>query len=149
MVVRFRGDLLSVLLLVICSFGSAPLRAQQSGGAAVNPVLDPSSRGAFVHSVYFWLRPDLSTEQREAFVRGLRALRGIETVQYGWIGVPAATDRPVIDRSYSHALILVFADAAGQETYQVHPVHDRFREEFAGFWTRVLIYDSVDITGGP
>ena len=143
---RHRGKLFSFLLLVLCSSATTSLHAQQPGVAVVNPVPD-SPRGNFVHSVYFWLRPDLTTQQREAFVRGLEALRGIETVQHGWIGVPAGTDRPIIDRSYSYALTLAFADDAGQDAYQVHPVHDRFREQFGDFWTRVLIYDSVEAKG--
>ena len=57
--------------------------------------------------------------------------------------VPAPTDRPVIERGYSRALVLVFADQATHDAYQVDPVHDRFREECGGLWTNVRIYDSV------
>lgn len=146
MTVRSCGSRFGWLLAAAWLLLAVPAHAQQSGGAGQNSA-SQTSKGDFVHSVYFWLRPDLSAEQREAFVRGLQALRGIETVQHGWIGVPAATDRSIIDRSYSYALTLVFADDAGQEAYQVHPVHDRFREEFGDFWTRVQIYDSVDVTG--
>ena len=63
---------------------------------------------------------------------------------HGWIGAPAPTDCPVIERGYQRALVLVFADQAAHDAYQVHPVHDRFRAECAGFWTAVRIYDSVD-----
>jgi hypothetical protein len=98
----------------------------------------------FVHAVYFWLRDDLSPEERARLDAGLRALRAIETVRHGWVGVPAPTDRPVIERGYSRALVLAFDDQAGHDAYQVHPVHDRFREECGTFWTTVRIYDSVD-----
>ena len=98
----------------------------------------------FIHSVYFWLRDDLPEEQRATFVEQARALTTIETVRHGWLGVPAPTDRPVIDRSYSYALTVVFDDEAAQDVYQDHPVHDRFRDECGSFWTRVLIYDSID-----
>lgn len=121
-----------------------PLRAQQPDVAGAHAIERSPARGGFVHSVYFWLRPELSAEQHKAFVRGLESLRGIENVRDGWIGVPAATDRPIIDRSYSYALTLVFANDAEQNAYQVHPVHDRFRQDFETFWTRVQIYDSVE-----
>lgn len=98
----------------------------------------------FVHAVYFWLRDGLADADRERFVAGLHSLRGIEQVQQGYIGVPAPTDRPIIERGYSYALVLVFADGEAQEAYQVHPVHDRFRDECSPYWTRVQIYDSVD-----
>jgi hypothetical protein len=97
----------------------------------------------FVHAVYFWLREGLSDDDRGRFLAGLRSLRALEGVRAGYIGVPAPTDRPVIERSYSHALVLVFADQAAHDVYQVHPVHDRFREECGTFWTTVRIFDSV------
>ena len=97
----------------------------------------------FAHCVYFWLKDDLSERDKAAFERGVRSLTRIESVEHGFVGVPADTDRPIIDRSYSYALVVMFRDAAGHDAYQVHPVHDRFREECAGLWQKVQIYDSV------
>lgn len=99
----------------------------------------------FIHSVYFWEREGLTTAERDEWLAGLRSLLGIETVRDGSIGTPAATDRPVIDRSYSYALITSFDDEAGHDVYQEHPVHDVFRERCARFWKKVLIYDAVTI----
>ena len=97
----------------------------------------------FIHAVYFWLRNDLTPAQVKQFDAGLRALRAIEVVREGYIGVPAATDRPVIERGYSRALVLVFPDERAHDAYQVHPVHDRFRTECSPLWTKVKIFDSV------
>lgn len=102
----------------------------------------------FVHAVYFWLRADLTAAERDHFIAGLRSLRGIEGVAHGWIGVPAPTDRSVIERSYSWALVLVFADQRAHDAYQVHPVHDRFREECGRYWTTVRIHDTVTVDDG-
>jgi hypothetical protein len=98
----------------------------------------------FVHAVYFWLRDDLTEAEKDAFRKGVNALATIESVEHCYVGVPADTDRPVIDRSYSYALVVVFADQEGHDLYQAHPVHDRFRVDCAPYWERVLIYDSVD-----
>ena len=97
----------------------------------------------FVHAVYFWLRPDLTPDERARFDAGVRALRDLPSVHTGWVGRPAATDRPVIERGYGCALVLAFADEAAHDAYQVHPVHDRFRAECGTFWTAVRIFDSV------
>jgi len=97
----------------------------------------------FVHSVYFWLRDDLSQAARDRFVDGIRSLSTIDVVQQGFIGTPAGTNREIIDTSYSYALVLSFADAAAQDTYQVHPVHDAFRENCGGSWKKIIIYDAV------
>jgi hypothetical protein len=97
----------------------------------------------FVHSVYFWLKPDLSETERAQFWKCVRSLTTIEGVRQGFTGKPAATDRPIIDRSYSCALIVMFDDEGGHEAYQVHPIHDQFRKECASFWSKVLIYDVI------
>lgn len=101
----------------------------------------------FVHAVYFWLRDDLTPDERTRYEAGLRSLAAIEGVRAAYIGSPAPTDRPVIERGYSRALVLVFDDEAAHDAYQVHPVHDRFRAECGGFWTAVRIFDSV--SDGP
>ena len=97
----------------------------------------------FVHAVYFYLRENLTPAERTKFLAGVRSLRAIEGVKDGYIGVPAPTDRPVIERGYSQALVLIFPNQAAHDAYQVHPVHDRFREECGTFWTSVRIYDSI------
>lgn len=97
----------------------------------------------FVHSVYFWLKSDLTQTQQDQFWAGVRSLGAIASVKSCYIGTPAATDRPIIDRSYSCALVVVFDDDAGHEAYQIDPLHDRFRIECAELWERVLIYDAV------
>lgn len=100
----------------------------------------------FVHAVYFWLRADLTPDEQAQFIAGLHALRAIEHVEQGYVGVPAPTDRPIIERGYTWALVLVFADQPAQDAYQHHPVHDRFRDECASYWEQVRIYDSVSAT---
>jgi hypothetical protein len=99
-------------------------------------------KGTFVHTVYFWLKDGLTDAELGLFVEGLESLIGIETVQHGFYGTPAGTDREIIDRSYSYGLVVVFDDVAGHDAYQVHPVHDVFREK-SHLWTAVKIFDFV------
>ena len=54
----------------------------------------------FVHAVYFWLRDDLTAAERQTYLEGVRSLTTIPDVRHGWVGTPAATDRPVIERGY-------------------------------------------------
>lgn len=95
----------------------------------------------FVHSVYFTLKDDLSDADRHLFEDGLTSLAGIETVRQRYSGPPADTHRPIIDRAYTHALVLAFDDAAGHDAYQEHPVHDAFRENCGHCWAQVRIFD--------
>jgi hypothetical protein len=94
-----------------------------------------------VHSVYFWLRDDLTAAEHERFVEGLNALLTIESIHHGHAGMPATTNRPVIDRSYSYGLIVFFEDRAGHDAYQDDPIHDRFRDACGDLWRDVKIYD--------
>ena len=69
----------------------------------------------FVHAVYFWLKSDLTKQQIATFREGLTSLTTITTVRNAHIGVPAPTNRPIIERGYSYALVVQFDDEAGQE----------------------------------
>jgi hypothetical protein len=93
----------------------------------------------FVHNVYFWVKPDLTPPQMETLVKGMTALTTIPSVKFGFVGKPASTDRPVIDRSYSYTLVVAFDDKAGHDLYQEHPIHDAFRKDCGTFWNKVLI----------
>lgn len=99
----------------------------------------------FVHHVYFWLKEGLSTEDIQKFENTVQTLLKIDVVKLGDVGKPASTDRPVIDRSYSYSLLLVFENKEGHDIYQPHPVHENFVKECAHLWTKVLIYDSETI----
>lgn len=99
----------------------------------------------FVHHVFFWLKPACSAEEVKQFENGVSTLKTVKTVKMADIGKPASTDRPVIDRSYSYSLLLVFETLADHDAYQVDPVHLKFVESCAQFWDRVQIYDSETI----
>ena len=96
-----------------------------------------------VHTVYFWLKPELTPAQRADFRVGVESLAGISAVEAVYVGTPAATEkRPVIDDSYSLALTVLCKDLAAQNAYQIDPLHLAFVNTFKSFWTRVQIYDA-------
>ena len=69
----------------------------------------------------------------------------IESISLLHIGTPADTDREVIDNTYHYSFLIGFEDRKGHDLYQEHPIHDKFRNEYNDMWTKVLVYDSVDI----
>ena len=96
-----------------------------------------------VHTVYFWLKPELTDAQRAAFRKGVESLGNIKAVSTVYVGTPAKTpDRPIIDRSYSVALTVVCKDIAAHDAYQVDPIHEVFVNTFKTYWSRVQIYDA-------
>jgi len=93
-----------------------------------------------VHSVFFWLKPDADEAVFEA---ELATLKDIDCAQAVYIGTPADTgDRPIIERSYSFALTVLFDNVADQDAYQVHPLHKAFIDKCKSSWEKVLVYDA-------
>ncbi len=97
----------------------------------------------FVHSVYFWLKPELSIEARAEILRDIQTLREIPLVRGCYIGTPNPCDRPVIDSSYDIGLVLVFDDKAAEEAYIAHPLHRAFAEKWRTQWS-TKIFDCVE-----
>ena len=96
----------------------------------------------FVHTVFFWLEKNLSAEQRQAFYEGAKTLTEIQPSVAAYVGKPANTDRPVIDRTYDYSLTCIFENKADQDAYQDDPVHLEFIDKHAKDWARVVVYDA-------
>ena len=96
-----------------------------------------------VHSVYFWLKPDLTPAQRAHFRAEVNKLSSVRTIEKVYVGLPASiVERTVTDRSFDIALTIVFRDGPAHDAYQVDPIHLAFVAKYKDFWTRVQIYDS-------
>lgn len=98
----------------------------------------------FIHHVYFWLNNPESASDKAALKAGLQQLTAVETIGMYQIGEPAATNRDVIDRSYSVSWMLMFDSLEDEEIYQHHPLHLKFVETCSHLWSKVVVYDSVD-----
>ncbi len=96
----------------------------------------------FVHHVFFWLKNPQNELERNALIAGLETLTSIPNITLSHIGLPSATNRAVIDRSYSVSWLLLFEDAAAEEVYQDHPIHHAFVENCSALWEKVVVYDA-------
>ena len=99
----------------------------------------------FIHHVYFWLKNSGNEADRVQLVEGLRKLSKATTIKQFHIGKPADTSRGVIDSSYAVSWMLIFENDADQATYQTDPIHLKFIEECAHLWSKVVVYDAVDV----
>jgi len=99
-----------------------------------------------VHHVFFWLKNPSRKEDLAKLMEGVSSLKKIESLRMVKIGLPAGTTkRDVIDDSYSLSLLTIFDDVKGHETYQDHPIHTKFVETYSPLWSKVVVYDSMDI----
>jgi hypothetical protein len=99
----------------------------------------------FIHHVFFWLKKPVTTEARKQFEEGLRKLVKVETIVDHHLGIPAGTNRTVIDGSYTYSLLLTFSNREDHDVYQSHPIHLGFIEENSALWERVVVYDTISI----
>lgn len=103
--------------------------------------------GGLIHSVFFWMRDDLTEEETAEFEESLQSLQKIESIRRFYWGTTAETEeRGVVDRSYDYALIVHFEDIAGHNEYQPHDIHQKFVEG-SDKWTKVVVYDA-NVEGG-
>lgn len=61
------------------------------------------------------------------------------------IGKPADTSRDVIERTYAISWLLLFDNKADQESCQEDPIQKNFAAECSQLWSKVIVYDSVDV----
>ena len=125
--------------------GAAGLAGVAAAGTALAQT-PPLPGRVFVHHVYFWLKAPGDAQAREALIAGLRTLTAVPEVLWSHIGVPAASDRGVVDDSYSVSWLVFLADKAAEDRYQVHPIHLKFVEDCSALWERVVVYDTEQVS---
>lgn len=98
---------------------------------------------SFIHHVFFWLKEN-NSDNREQLIEGLKKLSSVKTIKQFHIGVPADTNREVIENTYSVSWMILFDSAADQEGYQVDPIHLDFVKECSHLWEKVTVFDTID-----
>ena len=113
--------------------------------ATVSPITaEPErNRELFIHHVFFYLKEPNNAQHETELLEGLHKLAKIPNIQYGHIGKPAPTNRPVIVKDYSVSWMCLFSNIIEEEIYQTHPVHVDFMEKYAHLWEKMVVYDSV------
>jgi Stress responsive A/B Barrel Domain len=104
-----------------------------------------NSKNVFIHHVFFWLKNPESKTDRDKLVAGLLKLSEVKTIRSFHIGKPADTNREVIERGYAISWLLHFENADDQASYQSDPIHLKFVEDCSHLWSKVIVYDSVNV----
>jgi hypothetical protein len=126
--------------------GAAGLAGVAAAGTALAQAPALPDR-VFVHHVYFWLKAPGDAQAREALIAGLRTLTAVPEVLWSHIGVPAASERGVVDDSYSVSWLVFLADKAAEDRYQIDPIHLKFVADCSHLWERVVVYDTEQVEG--
>lgn len=103
----------------------------------------PSER-RLAHVVFFTLK-DKSPEARDALLAAchkyLPQHEGVVHFSAGPRG--EAYQRPVNDRQFDVALVVVFASEAAHDRYQESPAHKQFIAEQSANWAQVRVFDAL------
>ncbi|MBN1444434.1 MAG: Dabb family protein [Planctomycetes bacterium] len=93
--------------------------------------------------VYFQLK-ERNDQTRSQLVAGCeKHLAGHPgTIQFAVGTLAEELDRPVNDRDFDVALIIIFKSRAAHDMYMTAPRHLQFIEEFQGLWEKVRVFDS-------
>ena len=138
---RSRTIFLVLLVSLIWSACTNPTPEQASNTTQPSTMTPFQKR--FVHHVFFYMKPEATEADRAALKAGIMTLTQIETIKEWHLGVPAPTDREVIDSGYAFSWLTTFEDGAAEEVYQKHPVHLEFIKNNAHLWSKVIVYDSI------
>lgn len=122
------------------------LSASVAAASALPIPMETKEKKQLAHHVFFWLKNPDSVEDRNKLIEGLKTLKKIETVKKLHIGVPAAVEkRDVIDASYQVSELMFFDDVEGQNQYQIHPLHKKFIQDYGHLWSKVVVYDAMEV----
>ena len=100
-------------------------------------------KNVFIHHVFFWLKENNESNLGQ-LVEGLQKLSSATTIKQFHIGIPANTNRDVIETTYNVSWMILFESAADQDSYQVDPIHLNFVKECSHLWQKVTVFDSID-----
>jgi hypothetical protein len=81
------------------------------------------------HLVVFWTDKPIAEHQAK-LEEGTRMLRDIPGVLEYRYGVPVPSPRGVVDDSFAVAISMTFTDQAAADTYQAHPIPQKFVTEY-------------------
>ena len=128
-------------LLLFCLFLLVVTSACDSVKTKVEVVSGKEVQSPFIHSVYIWFKDGVTQDQKDAMAEASLKLAEINGVLAVYDGVPAATDRPIVERSYDYALIVHMKDLAAHDAYQVDPIHLNLLKTYSDFWEKVMVTD--------
>lgn len=94
------------------------------------------------HVVIIWVKEPVADNTRLVLDAAQRLLTDIPGVHAFHAGLMYPTDRPVVDKSYHVALNMQFETMDELATYQKHPQHVEFVEQFLKpNLEKLLVYD--------
>jgi len=110
----------------------------------VNAAEALNQKPVYFHSLLFWLKPELTSVEKENFVNffeGLKKLSYVKNLRYGTPAHSAA--RPVLDATYTYHATMEFNSQDELDAYGKLPGHVKLIQEYSKFWNKMAVHDSI------
>lgn len=92
------------------------------------------------HVVLLKLKPGADERQVSVLFEALEALKALLPGMRTIVGGPY--DSPEgLNKGFTHAFVVTFADAAARDAYLVHPEHEAIKDRFLPFFEDVIAFD--------
>ncbi|MDM8008214.1 MAG: Dabb family protein [Phycisphaerae bacterium] len=100
---------------------------------------------AYVHCVFFTLKPDTPESEIDAQIAGgQELLAGIPTVRRLETGRRDETmNRDVSVTDFDLGLVVLFDDKAGHDVYADHPLHLEYIKRYKPQWAGIRVFDCL------
>ena len=94
------------------------------------------------HVVLVWLKPHTSAEIADALIERTRDLASIGTVRALHVGRAIASDRPIVDDSFSFGITFTFDSEEDMHRYLTDPQHVEYVEKLLKpHLQKITVYD--------
>ena len=101
-----------------------------------------SAGKTITHVVVVWLNDDVSNSSIANIMKKTEVLSKIGVVKKLKVGGPVASERKIVDDTFTFALSVDFSSAEDLEHYLADPIHVEFVEsELTPILKRIVIYD--------
>lgn len=102
--------------------------------------------GEFAHIVLIWLKDSDNEAVHTSFQSALQTMvKNSLYIKSAHLGLPANTNRDIVDNSYTYCYIATFTSKEDQDSYQTEKAHDVFREQVGHLFDKIVIYDSFGL----
>ena len=103
-----------------------------------------SKKEVIAHYVLFWLREDITEQEKADFTNFFEELRKVPNIKSLHYGGPAnTTQRDVVDNSFTYNLLVYFDKMEHLDVYETHPIQLDAIEKYSKYWTKVAVHDSI------
>jgi len=129
--------ILTLLFLGVCQ-PSDTGNTQTTASVSV----EEDATGQLQHNVYFYLKEDVTAEQKQEFEEALKELMNIPQIHKYEMGIPGLEEEENDDQQFAYSFFTWFKTMEDYNGYAEHPDHLAFIDAYSNLWADIKVYDT-------